>query len=94
MAAINKNDLARAVAEATGLDNGQTKQVIDATVDRIAAELGDGNEVNLPGFGKFSVSERAARDGRNPATGESMRIEATRVPRFSAASALKQTVKS
>jgi nucleoid DNA-binding protein len=94
MAAINKNDLARAVAEATGLDNGQTKQVIDATVERITAELGSGNEVNLPGFGKFSVSERAARDGRNPQTGETMRIAATRVPRFAAASALKTAVKS
>jgi DNA-binding protein HU-beta len=94
VATINKTELARAVADETGLTNGQAKEAIEATLEHIANELGSGNEVTLPGFGKFAVSERAARLGRNPQTGEPMEIKASRVPRFSAASALKTTVKS
>ncbi len=94
MATINKTELARAVAEDTGLTNGQAKEAIEATLEQIANELGSGNEVTLPGFGKFAVSERSARQGRNPQTGEPMEIKASRVPRFSAASGLKSAVKS
>ena len=94
MATINKTELARAVAEDTGLTNGQAKEAIEATLEQIANELGSGNEVTLPGFGKFGVAERSARQGRNPQTGEPMEIKASRVPRFSAASGLKSAVKS
>ena len=94
MASINKTELARAVAEETGLSNGQAKDAIEATLDTIANELTRGNEVALPGFGKFGISERSARQGRNPQTGETMEIAATKVPRFQAASHLKQAVKS
>ena len=89
MATINKTELARAVAEDTGITNGQAKEVIEATLEQIANELGSGNEVSLPGFGKFAVSERSARRGRNPQTGEIMEIRASRVPRFKASAPLK-----
>ncbi len=94
MATINKTELARAVADETGLTNGQAKEAIEATLEQIANELGAGNEVNLPGFGKFAVSERSARQGRNPQTGETIEIKAARVPRFSASSGLKSAIKS
>lgn len=94
MATINKTELARAVADETGLTNGQAKEAIEATLEQIANELGSGNEVTLPGFGKFGVSERSARTGRNPQTGETIQIQASRVPRFQAASSLKTAVKS
>jgi DNA-binding protein HU-beta len=94
VATINKTDLARAVAEETGLSNGQAKSAIDAAFDQIANGLAGGDEVSLPGFGKFAVSERSARQGRNPQTGETIQIAATKVPRFSAAAPLKQAIKS
>ena len=93
MATINKTELAKAVAEDTGLTNGQAKEVIEATLKQIESELGAGNEVSLPGFGKFAVSQRAARMGRNPQTGETMYIRASRVPRFSASAPFKAALK-
>ena len=94
MSTINKDALAKAVAEETGLSNGQAKEAIEATLEQIANQLVAGNEVALSGFGKFGISERSARQGLNPQTGETMQIAATRVPRFQAASTLKQAVKS
>ena len=94
MGTINKTELARAVAEETGLSSGQAKEAIEATLGQIANELTRGNEVSLPGFGKFAISERSARTGRNPQTGETMQIAATKVPRFQAAAPLKQAIKT
>ena len=94
MATVNKNELARAVADETGLTNGQAKEAIEATLKEIENQLGQGNEIALSGFGKFAVSERAARQGRNPQTGETIEIQATKVPRFSASAPLKASVKS
>jgi DNA-binding protein HU-beta len=94
VATINKTELARAVAEDTGLTNGQAKEVIEKTLEQIANELGAGNEVSLPGFGKFAISERAARTGRNPQTGEVMYIKASRIPRFKASAPLKESLKA
>jgi DNA-binding protein HU-beta len=94
VATINKTELAKAVADETGLSSGQAKEAIEVTLEAIANELGAGNEVSLSGFGKFAISERSARTGRNPQTGETIQIAATKVPRFSASSQLKQTVKS
>jgi len=91
---INKTELAKAVAEETGLSGNQAKEAIEATLEQIAGELTRGNEVSLSGFGKFGISERSARQGRNPQTGETMQIAATKVPRFQAASHLKQAVKT
>jgi DNA-binding protein HU-beta len=94
VATINKMDLARAVAEETGLSNNQVKEALDAAFEQITNGLKGGNEISLSGFGKFAVSERSARQGRNPQTGETIQIAATKVPRFQAAAPLKQAVKS
>ena len=94
MATINKTELARAVAEDTGLTNGQAKEAIEATLEQIENALMTGDEVRLPGFGKFAISHRSARQGRNPQTGEIMEIQATRVPRFQPSAPLKAAIKS
>ena len=94
MATVNKNELAKAVAGETGLTNGQAKEAIEATLREIESQLGAGNEVTLTGFGKFAVSQRSARMGRNPQTGEEIQIQATKVPRFSASAPLKAAIKA
>ncbi len=86
---MTKNDLADKVAERTGLAPSQARQALDATIETVSDELAAGGEVALAGFGKFSVSHRAARLGRNPATGETINIAASKAAKFSAASALK-----
>lgn len=93
MATINKTELAKAVAEDTGLTNGQAKEAIEATLEQIENALMSGNEVSLPGFGKFAISQRSARQGRNPQTGETIEIKASRVPRFQASAPLKAALK-
>ena len=92
MAVVNKEELARDVSARTGIDVGQSKLAVEATLEAIAKQIGDGNEVRLTGFGKFSAVQRAAREGRNPQTGESMQIAAKRVPKFSAGAELKKAV--
>jgi DNA-binding protein HU-beta len=86
---MTKNDLADKVAERTGLAASEARQALEAAIDAVADELAAGGEVALAGFGKFSVSHRAARQGRNPATGETINIAASKAAKFSAASALK-----
>lgn len=90
MGIVNKDDLARSVAEKSGLEVGQAKRALEATLATIEEQIGEGNEVRLTGFGKFSVSKRAARQGRNPRTGETMEIAAKSVPKFSAGAELKK----
>jgi DNA-binding protein HU-beta len=87
---MTKSELADKVAARTGLSASQARQVVETTIDVISDELAAGGEVALGGFGKFSVSHRAAREGRNPSTGATIRITASRAAKFSAASALKQ----
>jgi DNA-binding protein HU-beta len=89
---MTKQELAQKVAADTGLSGSDAKNAVDATFDAIASELGDGGEVAVAGFGKFSVSKRAAREGRNPATGETIQIQASNAAKFSAASALKKSL--
>lgn len=91
---MTKNDLADKVAERTGLAAGQAREAIEATIDAVSDELAAGGEVALAGFGKFSVGHRAARQGRNPATGETIDIAASKAAKFSAASALKSRLNS
>jgi DNA-binding protein HU-beta len=90
VAIVNKEELARGVAGRSGLELGQAKAALDATLEEISSQIGAGNEVRLTGFGKFSVSQRAARQGRNPRTGEAMQIAAKSVPKFSAGAELKK----
>jgi DNA-binding protein HU-beta len=92
MALIGKDDLVRDVAERSGLSGADAKRAVDATLKAIEEQMSSGNEVRLTGFGKFSVSQREARTGRNPQTGESMQIAAKKVPRFSAGAELKKAV--
>jgi DNA-binding protein HU-beta len=92
MGIVNKDELARDVAAKSGLEVGQAKRALEATLRAIEEQMGEGNEVRLTGFGKFSVSERSARVGRNPRTGESMQIAAKSVPKFSAGAELRKAV--
>jgi DNA-binding protein HU-beta len=91
---MTKNELADKVAERTGLAASQARQVVEAAIETVSDELAAGGEVALAGFGKFSVSHRAARQGRNPATGETINIAASKAAKFSAASALKSRLNS
>ena len=87
---MTKYELARQIPADAGITAGQAASVVDAAFDAIAGELAAGRDVAIAGFGKFSVSERAAREGRNPATGETIQIAASRAAKVSAAAGLKQ----
>ena len=87
---MNKGDLISAVAAGTGLSKADAGRAFDATTSAIAGELSGSGSVSLVGFGTFSVSHRAARMGRNPATGASIHINASNVPKFKAGKALKE----
>jgi DNA-binding protein HU-beta len=90
---VSKSDLAGLVAERSDLSAAEARRVLDATFEVIATRVAAGDEVAIGGFGKFSVTERAARQGRNPQTGETIQIAASKAPRFSPASAFKGAVK-
>ena len=92
MSITTKDGLARQVAERTGLEVGQAKRAVQATLEEISTQLAAGNEVKFTGFGKFSAVDRPAREGRNPQTGESMKIAAKTVPKFSPGAELKKAV--
>ena len=89
---INKTELVAAVAESTGVSKKETAAVIDATFEKIAATIEEGDKVQLIGFGTFEVKDAAAREGRNPKTGEAITIEASKRPVFSASKVLKDEV--
>ncbi len=91
---MTKQELAQKVAAGAGLNGRDSTGAVDATFEAIAAELAAAGEVAIAGFGKFSVSNRAARAGHNPATGETIQIAATNAAKFSAATALKKTLNS
>lgn len=89
---MNKTELIAAVAEQAGLSKKDAEAAVKAFTDVVAGELKNGGKVQLVGFGTFEVSERGAREGRNPRTGEAMKIEACKNPRFKAGKALKDMV--
>ncbi|HEX4431478.1 MAG TPA: HU family DNA-binding protein [Frankiaceae bacterium] len=91
---MTKQDLARRMSTEAGISGTEAVVAIAATFEAIAAELVAGGDVALTGFGKFSVSDRAARQGRNPQTGEAIQIKPSRAAKFSPASALKTALKS
>jgi len=93
MPQVSKTDLAGLVADRSDLSAAEAKRILDATFDVIATRVAAGDEVAIGGFGKFSVTERSARQGRNPQTGETIEIAASKAPKFSAASAFKGAVK-
>jgi DNA-binding protein HU-beta len=90
---VTKSEFVDQVASRAGISRTDAASAVDAALDTIQDTLSRGSEVTFSGFGKFSVSERSAREGVNPATGERIQIAATRVPRFSAGSHLKKAVK-
>jgi len=89
---VNKNELVDAVATAATIKKSEAETVIDAVFDSITKELKKGGEVRLTGFGTFVVSHRAATEGRNPRTGETIKIAARKVPRFRAGKGLKDAI--
>ncbi len=89
---MNKTELIAAVAEKTGLAKKDAEAAVKAVTEAISAELVAGNKVQIVGFGTFEVTERAARQGRNPRTGESMKIAAAKAPKFKAGKTLKAAV--
>lgn len=89
---MNKTELIAAVAEKTGLNKKDAEAAVKAFTDVVSDELVKGEKIQLVGFGTFEVSERAAREGRNPKTGETMKIEASKTPKFKAGKALKDLV--
>jgi DNA-binding protein HU-beta len=90
---VTKSEFVDQVASEASLSKGDATKAVDAFIDVVTGTLRRGGEVSFTGFGKFSVADRGARQGVNPQTGERIQIAATRVPRFSAGSALKSAVK-
>ena len=89
---MNKTELIAAVAEKAELSKKDAEKAVKALTDTVAEALKAGDKVQLVGFGTFEVSERAAREGRNPQTGEAMKIAASKSPKFKAGKALKDLV--
>ena len=89
---MTKTDLISAVAEKSGLTKKDAEKAVAAVIDSITETLANGEKVQLVGFGTFEVAERAAREGRNPHTGEPMPIAASKAPKFKAGKALKDAL--
>lgn len=89
---MNKTELIAAVAENAELSKKDAEKALKAFIDVVSDELKKGEKVQLVGFGTFEVSERAAREGRNPQTGKTMSIAACKVPKFKVGKALKDAV--
>ena len=89
---MTKTELIQAAAEASGVSKKDTAAVVEAVIANISEALAKGEKVQLVGFGTFEVRDRAAREGKNPRTGEVVKIDACRVPAFKAGKALKDKV--
>ena len=89
---MNKTELIAAIAEKTELSKKDAEKALKAFSDVVAEELKKGEKIQLVGFGTFETTERAEREGRNPHTGEAMKIEASKSPKFKAGKALKDAL--
>ena len=89
---MNKTELIAAIAEQAEISKKDAEKALKAFVDVVTEQLKEGEKVQLVGFGTFEVSERAAREGRNPQTGKTMKIAACKAPKFKAGKALKDAV--
>jgi DNA-binding protein HU-beta len=89
---MNKTQLVDAIAAESGLSRNDAAKALDAFVTNVSESLKNGDEVAITGFGKFSVAQRSARTGRNPQTGETMTIQASKSPKFTAGAGLKDLV--
>lgn len=90
---MNKSELTDAIAKRAQLSKRDAQGALDALLDTVHDELRKGREVAITGFGKFHVAKRGARQGRNPATGEKIRIKASKSPKFTAGAGLKNATK-
>lgn len=91
---MTKNDLIKAVATKTGLNNTEATKALDAVLDAVVEAVAANDEVRLVGFGTFGSVKREARTGRNPRTGEPLKIAASTTPRFKAGKVFKDAVAS
>jgi nucleoid DNA-binding protein len=89
---VHKTEFIERIAEKTDVPKGEAQRYFEAVEEVITSALKDDEEVQITGFGKFYVREQKAREGRNPQTGEKMKIPAQRVPAFSAGNTLKESV--
>lgn len=89
---MNKTELVAAIAEKAELSKKDAEKALKAFTETVAEQLKNGDKIQLVGFGTFEVSERAAREGRNPQTGETMKIAASKAPKFKAGKALKDMI--
>ena len=89
---MNKTELVAAIAEKTELSKKDSEKALKAFIETVTAELKAGEKIQLVGFGTFEVSERAARTGKNPQTGKTIKIKASKAPKFKAGKALKDEV--
>ena len=89
---MNKTEFVAAVAEKSGLSKKDAQEAVNAFVDVVTAALKKNDKVQLVGFGTFEVAARAAREGRNPQTGKTMKIKASKAPKFKAGKALKDSL--
>ncbi len=89
---MNKTELIAAVAEKAEISKKDAEKALKAFIDVVTDELKNGEKIQLVGFGTFEVSERAAREGRNPQTGKTMKIAACKAPKFKAGKALKDAI--
>jgi len=89
---VNKNDLVAEVANSAGLSKADAAKAVDGVFDAISGSLQGGGEVRIVGFGTFSVANRKATTGRNPRTGETIQIPASKQPKFKAGKGLKDSV--
>ena len=90
---MTKGEIVEAIANETELTKAASEKALNAFIETVKKSLKKGNDVSLVGFGTFSVSKRKARTGRNPQTGEELKIAATKVPKFKAGKGLKDAVK-
>ena len=89
---MNKQEVITAIAEKAEMEKDDAKKALNAFIEVVGDELKKGEKIQIIGFGTFEVSERAAREGRNPQTGETMEIKASRNPKFKAGKALKDSL--
>ena len=89
---MNKTELVAAIAEKAELSKKDAEKALKAFTETVAETLKNGDKIQLVGFGTFEVAERAAREGRNPLTGEALHIEASKAPKFKAGAELAEKV--
>ncbi len=89
---MNKTEIIEAMADAADISKAAAGRALDGMVEAIVTSMKQGEQVSLVGFGTFSVRERAAREGRNPQTGETIQIKASKIPSFKAGKGLKDAL--